>query len=167
MFVFNVPPTAKVMWGRGHGLKSHPADWRSRESTLRPLVYKASGLSTTPQRLQYAIICTRLLHCTIAICMQYVCIHVPHILYPLIFIVPHVANVLGLRDIKNDLMWFDLRLHAGWETCRIVLASDVRTTGFVTRHIGVFVWQWSWASQFLSLTVMTKGAKITIGKSSK
>ena len=27
----------------------------------------------------------------------------PHILYPLLFIVPHVANVLGLREIKNDL----------------------------------------------------------------
>ena len=36
-----------------------------------------------------------------------VCIHVisfmPHILYPLLFIVPHVANVLRLREIKNDL----------------------------------------------------------------
>ena len=46
-----VPPTAKVIWRRGHGLKSHPTDWRSRESNLRPLVYKASDLSTTPQRL--------------------------------------------------------------------------------------------------------------------
>ena len=27
VFVLNVPPTAKVMWGRGHGLKSHPTDW--------------------------------------------------------------------------------------------------------------------------------------------
>ena len=26
-FVFNVPPTAKVIWRRGHSLKSHPADW--------------------------------------------------------------------------------------------------------------------------------------------
>ena len=51
VLVFNVPPTAKVIWRRGHGLKSHPTDWRSRESNLRPLVYKASGLSTTPQRL--------------------------------------------------------------------------------------------------------------------
>ena len=51
VFVFNVPPTAKVIWRRGHGLKSHPTDWRSRESNLRPLVYKASGLSTTPRRL--------------------------------------------------------------------------------------------------------------------
>ena len=25
--VFNVPPTAKVIWRRGHGLKSHPTDW--------------------------------------------------------------------------------------------------------------------------------------------
>ena len=50
VLVFNVPPTAKVIWRRGHGLKSHPTDWRSRESNLRPLVYKASGLSTTPQR---------------------------------------------------------------------------------------------------------------------
>ena len=51
VLVFNVPPTAKVIWRRGHGFKSHPTDWRSRESNLRPLVYKASGLSTTPQRL--------------------------------------------------------------------------------------------------------------------
>ena len=51
VLVFNVPPTAKVIWRRGHGLKSHPTDWRSRESNLRPLVYKASALSTTPQRL--------------------------------------------------------------------------------------------------------------------
>ena len=51
VLVFNVPPTAKVIWRQGHGLKSHPTDWRSRESNLRPLVYKASGLSTTPQRL--------------------------------------------------------------------------------------------------------------------
>ena len=26
----------------------------------------------------------------------------PHILKPLLFIVPHVANVLGLREIKKD-----------------------------------------------------------------
>ena len=26
-FVFNVPPTAKVIWRRGHGFKSHPTDW--------------------------------------------------------------------------------------------------------------------------------------------
>ena len=51
VFVFNVPPTAKVIWRRGHGLKSHPIDWWSQESNLRPLVYKASGLSTTPKRL--------------------------------------------------------------------------------------------------------------------
>ena len=50
VFVFNVPPTAKVIWRWGHGLKSHPTEWLSRESNLRPLVYKASGLSTTPQR---------------------------------------------------------------------------------------------------------------------
>ena len=27
VFVFNVPPKAKVIWRRGHGLKSHPTDW--------------------------------------------------------------------------------------------------------------------------------------------
>ena len=27
VFVFNVPPTAKVIWRRGHSLKSHPTDW--------------------------------------------------------------------------------------------------------------------------------------------
>ena len=26
-FVFNDPPTAKVIWRRGHGLKSHLTDW--------------------------------------------------------------------------------------------------------------------------------------------
>ena len=26
-FVFNIPPTAKVIWRRGNGLKSHPTDW--------------------------------------------------------------------------------------------------------------------------------------------
>ena len=49
--LFNIPPTAKVIWRRGHSLKSHPTDWWSRESNLRPLVYKASSLSTTPQWL--------------------------------------------------------------------------------------------------------------------
>ena len=53
VFVFNVPPTAKVICRRGHGLKSHPTDWWSWESNLRPLVYQASGLSTTPQRLHW------------------------------------------------------------------------------------------------------------------
>ena len=27
VFVFNVPPTAKVIWRQGHGYKSHPTDW--------------------------------------------------------------------------------------------------------------------------------------------
>ena len=27
VFVFNVPPTAKVIWRQGHCLKSHPTDW--------------------------------------------------------------------------------------------------------------------------------------------
>ena len=40
VLVFNVPPTAKVIWRRGHGLKSHPTDRRSRESNLRSLVNK-------------------------------------------------------------------------------------------------------------------------------
>ena len=51
VFVFNVPPTAKVIWRQGHSLKSHLTDWWSRESNLGPLVYKASSLSTTPQQL--------------------------------------------------------------------------------------------------------------------
>ena len=53
VFVFNVPPTAKVIWRRGHGLKSHPTGWWNRESNLRPLVYKARVLSTTPRRLHF------------------------------------------------------------------------------------------------------------------
>ena len=40
VLVFNVPPTAKVIWRRDHGLKSHPTDRRSRESNLRSLVNK-------------------------------------------------------------------------------------------------------------------------------
>ena len=51
MFVLNVPPTAKVIWRRGHGLKSHPTDLWSQESNLRPLIYKASSSSTTPRWL--------------------------------------------------------------------------------------------------------------------
>ena len=51
VFVVNVPTTAKVIRGRDHGLKSHLTDWWSRKSNMRSLVYKASGLSTTPQRL--------------------------------------------------------------------------------------------------------------------
>ena len=39
----------------GQGLKSHPTDWWSRESNLRPLVYKASGLSTTQQRCRWKL----------------------------------------------------------------------------------------------------------------
>ena len=27
VFVFNVPPTAKVIWRWGHSLKSQPTDW--------------------------------------------------------------------------------------------------------------------------------------------
>ena len=27
VFVFNVQPTAKVIWRRDHGLKSHQTDW--------------------------------------------------------------------------------------------------------------------------------------------
>ena len=51
VFVLNIPPATKVIWRLGNGLKSHPTDWWSRGSNLRPLVYKASGLSTTPQGL--------------------------------------------------------------------------------------------------------------------
>ena len=48
---FNVPPTAKDICRRDLSLKSHPKDWRSPGSNSRPLVYKASTLTTTPQRL--------------------------------------------------------------------------------------------------------------------
>ena len=56
VFVFNVPPTAKVIWRWGHALKSHPTDWRIRESNLRSLVYTTSGLSTIPRRLHSAVV---------------------------------------------------------------------------------------------------------------
>ena len=36
-FVFNVPPTAKVIWRQGHGLESHPTDWRTQGSNSGPL----------------------------------------------------------------------------------------------------------------------------------
>ena len=48
---FYVPPTAKVIRRRDLGLKSHPNDWRRPGSNSRPLVYKASSLTTTPRRL--------------------------------------------------------------------------------------------------------------------
>ena len=32
-FVFNVPPTAKVIWRWGNGLESPLTDWRSRGSS--------------------------------------------------------------------------------------------------------------------------------------
>ena len=46
VFVFNDPPTAKVIWKLDHSLNSNLTDWRSWGSNLRPLVYKASTLST-------------------------------------------------------------------------------------------------------------------------
>ena len=46
-FVLNVAATAKVICRQGHGLKSHPTDWRSPGSKSGPPGYKVSGLSTT------------------------------------------------------------------------------------------------------------------------
>ena len=43
LFVLNIPPAAKVIWGRGQGLKSHTKNLRCRGSNLQPLIYKASG----------------------------------------------------------------------------------------------------------------------------
>ena len=51
-----VPPTAKVIRRRDLGLKSHPQVWRSPESNSRPLVYKASSLTTTPRRLLVSVL---------------------------------------------------------------------------------------------------------------
>ena len=50
VFMFNVPPTAQVIWRRGPR-KSHPTIWWSRGSNLLSLLYKASGLSTTSHQL--------------------------------------------------------------------------------------------------------------------
>ena len=36
-FVFNIPPTAKVIWRWDHGLESHMTDWRSWGLNSRPL----------------------------------------------------------------------------------------------------------------------------------
>ena len=55
MLWFLVPPTAKVIRRRDLGLKSHPKDWRSPGSNSRPLVYKASSLTTTPRRLLFVL----------------------------------------------------------------------------------------------------------------
>ena len=44
-FVFNIPPTAKVIWRQSHALESQLTDWRSWGSNM------VSGLSTTPCRL--------------------------------------------------------------------------------------------------------------------
>ena len=44
---FYVPPTAKVIRRQDLGLKSHSKDWRSQGLNSRPLVYKASSLTTT------------------------------------------------------------------------------------------------------------------------
>ena len=38
-----------------NGLKFYCTDWRSRGANLRRLVYKASGLSPTPWRLQFRL----------------------------------------------------------------------------------------------------------------
>ena len=46
VFVFNVPPTAKVIWRRGHSLKSHPTDcypWFTRQ-VVYPLHHGSSFL---------------------------------------------------------------------------------------------------------------------------
>ena len=51
---FYVLPTAKVIRRRDLGFKSHPKDWRSLGSNPRPLVYKASGLTTTLWRLLHS-----------------------------------------------------------------------------------------------------------------
>ena len=51
-----VPPTAKVIRRRDLGFKSHPQDWRSPESNSRPLVYKASTLTTTPPKLLVSVL---------------------------------------------------------------------------------------------------------------
>ena len=47
---FNIPSTAKVIWRGDLDLQSHPTDWRSQRLKLRPLVYKASYITTAPPR---------------------------------------------------------------------------------------------------------------------
>ena len=47
VFVFNILQTNKAIWRWCNGFKSHPTDWRSWESNLLSLLYKAIGLSTT------------------------------------------------------------------------------------------------------------------------
>ena len=48
---FCFPPTANVIPRQVLILKSHPKDWRSQGSNSRPLVNKASSLTTTQWRL--------------------------------------------------------------------------------------------------------------------
>ena len=58
VFLFNIPPTAKVIWRWGHSLKSHPTDWRSWGSNMgslgtRQMVYRLHGVTTAaPVRLR-------------------------------------------------------------------------------------------------------------------
>ena len=68
---FYVPPTAMVIRRRDLGLKSLPKDWRSPGSNSRPLVYKASSLTTTPRRL----LSTERCH---AVTLGQNCVSVPH-----------------------------------------------------------------------------------------
>ena len=50
-FEFYVPLITKVIWSRDFGLKAHQKVWRSLESSLQPLAYEASSLTTTQWRL--------------------------------------------------------------------------------------------------------------------
>ena len=52
---FYAPSTAKGIWRRDLGFKSHLKDWRSQGSNSRPLVYKVSSFTTKPQRLLYSV----------------------------------------------------------------------------------------------------------------
>ena len=64
---FYVPPTAKVIWRRDLGLKSHPKDWRSPGSNSGPLVYKAGSLTARPRRLPKQIGSFSLLACLVTV----------------------------------------------------------------------------------------------------
>ena len=70
-FVFNVPPTAKVIWTQGHGLEFHLTDWRSWGSNSGPLgtrrVYKKTNCdscllhcpATARDQIQHLLTCQK------------------------------------------------------------------------------------------------------------
>ena len=101
---FYVPPTAKVIRRQDLGLKSHPKDWRSPGSISRPLVYKASSLTTTPWRLLSCAVTAQLI-CTFvfAYAKSRFSNDRAHLMVPLS---PGLQNVCMMIDISSGTTSF-------------------------------------------------------------